>query len=256
MSDVSFTVLQDRTAVITLDRPAARNAITADMASRIETYWDRIEADDSLWVGVITGAGPVFCAGADLKQMAGGGGGPAGTERGGFGGIADRKRTKPLIAAVNGPAVAGGFEMVLAADLVVAVPHASFGLPEVKRSLVAAAGGLYNAPRVLPRNVALEMALTGDAISAERAHACGLVNVVSDSDRLLDQALLLSDRICANAPLAVRESRRVLLEGAELDEDEARSLATQSMNWIKTTEDYAEGPRAFVEKRAPRWTGR
>ncbi|MFC5064869.1 enoyl-CoA hydratase-related protein [Actinomycetospora atypica] len=253
---MTYAVPHDRTAVITIDRPTARGAITPEMATRIEEYWDQIEADDAIWAGVITGTGPVFCAGADLKRMANGGGGPAGTERGGFAGIADRVRTKPLIAAVNGPAVAGGCEIVLAADLVVAVPRASFGLPEVKRSLVAAAGGLYHAPRALPRNLAMEMALTGDPVSAERAYTHGLVNVVAEEDRLVDEALALADRICANAPLAVRESRRVLLQGMTLDEVAARSLATESMSWIRTTEDFTEGPRAFVEKRAPQWTGR
>jgi enoyl-CoA hydratase len=256
VSDVTFDVPHDRVAVITIDRPGARNAITPEMACQIEKYWDQVEGDDSVWVGIITGAGPVFCAGADLKRMAGGGGGPAGTERGGFAGIADRVRTKPLIAAVNGPAVAGGCEIVLAADLVVAVPHASFGLPEVKRSLVAAAGGLYHAPRALPRNLALEMALTGDPVNAERAYTHGLVNVVAADGQLRQEALALADRICANAPLAVRESRRVLLEGMTLDEHAARSLAAESMSWIRTTEDFAEGPRAFIEKRAPQWTGR
>src|SRR5580698_9141923 len=149
-----------RVAVITMNRPEARNAINGESAQGIEAAIDRIEEDDEVWVGIITGAGPVFCAGADLKAIASGGAADLTTKRGGFAGVTRRERQKPLIAAVDGPALAGGTEIVLASDLVVAATNATFGIPEVKRSLVAAAGGLFRLPRALPRNIAVELAVT------------------------------------------------------------------------------------------------
>ena len=166
---------RDRTALIGLNRPEARNAINSEMAEAIEGAIDRLEADDAMWAGVLYSTGPVFCAGADLKAIAGGAS-DLGTERGGFAGIVRRDRNKPLIAALEGPAVAGGTEIVLSCDLVVAAVTARFGLPEVKRSLIAAAGGLYRLPRALPRNVAMELTLTGGDLDAATAHRHGLVN--------------------------------------------------------------------------------
>jgi enoyl-CoA hydratase len=195
---------QDHVAVITINRPEARNAVNSEVASGIEDALDQMEADDDIWIGVLTGTGPVFCAGADLKAISSGQAGGLSTKRGGFAGLAARERVKPLIAAVDGPALAGGTEIVLACDLVVASTEARFGVPEVKRSLAAAAGGLFRLPQKLPRNVALEMVLTGDPISAERAHHFGLVNMLCEPGEALATALDLARRITTNAPLAVR----------------------------------------------------
>jgi enoyl-CoA hydratase len=245
-----------RVAVITIRRPEARNAINPAVAQGIEDGLDRMEGDDAVWAGVLTGEGPVFCAGADLKVVGAGGMADLFTERGGFAGIAARTRSKPLVAAVDGPALAGGCEVALACDLIVASSQALFGLPEVKRSLVAAAGGLYRLPRLLPRNVALELILTGDPIDAARAHALGMVNQLVEPGQALAAALLLAERICQNAPVAVRESRKTVLAIADADEESARQQSRAALARVMQTDDFAEGPRAFLEKRAPQWQAR
>jgi enoyl-CoA hydratase len=248
--------VQGNIAIITINRPEARNAVNGDVASGIEGAIDQFEADDALWVAILTGRGSVFCAGADLKAIASGQAGGLATARGGFGGIVTRERVKPIIAACDGPALAGGTEIVLSCDLVVASRTASFGIPEVKRSLIAAAGGLFRLPRVLPRNVAMEMAITGDPITAERAHHFGLVNVVCEPGEAMTSAMDLAARISANAPLAVRASRKVLLEGAGAADEQAWALTNAEFGKVARSEDFSEGPRAFIEKRAPQWTGR
>jgi enoyl-CoA hydratase len=247
---------EGRVAVLTINRPEARNAVNGDVARTMEQGLDRLEEDEDIWVGIVTGAGPVFSAGADLKAIASGQAADLQTKRGGFGGIAARQRTKPLIAAVDGPALAGGTEIVLSCDLVVASTNARFGIPEVKRSLVAAAGGLFRLPRALPRNIAMELALTGDPIDAERAHHFGLVNELVEPGKALEAALALAERVTVNAPIAVRESRRVLLDGMLADDDTAWKITFDAMAKAMATEDFAEGPRAFIEKRAPEWKGR
>jgi enoyl-CoA hydratase len=198
----------------------------------------------------------VFSAGADLKEVAAGNIGGLTTKRGGFAGVARRERSKPLIAAVEGPALAGGCEIALACDAIVASKNAAFGIPEVKRSLVAAAGGLFRLPRALPRNIALELAMTGDPIDAERAHAFGMVNVLVEPGQALDAALAFAERICANAPLAVRASRKVVLDGAQADDETAWRLTDAAMLGVMNSEDIKEGPLAFIEKRPPIWKGR
>ena len=243
-------------AVLTINRPEARNAVNGAVAAGMEEAIDRMEEDPDVWIGVLTGKGPAFSAGADLKAVSTGEGGSLATERGGFGGIVSRQRTKPLIAACDGPALAGGTEIVLSCDLVVASTNARFGVPEVKRSLVAAAGGLFRLAKVLPRNVAAELILTGDPISAERAHHFGMVNQLCEPGEALDTALALAERIAVNAPLAVRESLAVMRAAEGLDDDEALRLSGQAMGRLAKTEDYAEGPRAFIEKRDPQWQGR
>ena len=247
-------------AVITINRPEARNAVNTDVARGLEDAVDKLEADDEVWVGILTGAktdkGYIFCAGADLKQMSVD---PAGmmTERGGFAGFVKRERTKPIIAAVDGPALAGGTEIVLACDLVVASKTAVFGVPEVKRNLIAAAGALFRLPRKLPRNVAMELVLTGRLdFPAERAHHFGLVNVLCEEGQALESAKKLAAQISENAPLAVRESRRVLLEATDQPDDVGWSMSAAGMAKMFGTEDFNEGLQAFVQKRAPQWKGK
>jgi len=246
--------------VITINRPEARNAVNTAVATGIESAIDQIEADDEVWVGILTGAqtakGYIFCAGADLKQMSVDPGGMM-TERGGFGGLVQRQRSKPLIAAVDGPALAGGTELVLSCDLVVASRTAVFGIPEVKRNLVAAAGGLFRLPRKIPRNIAMELALTGRLdFPAERAYHFGWVNVLCDEGQALAAATTLASQICENAPLAVRESRKIVLEATDQPDEVGWRMSGEGIGKMFGTEDFTEGLAAFVEKRAPRWKGR
>lgn len=245
-----------RVGLITINRPEARNAVNAEVANGIESAVDQLEGDDEVWVGVITGAGPVFCAGADLKAIAAGRAGEISTQRGGFAGITARERTKPMIAAVDGPALAGGTEIVLSCDMVVASTAAAFGIPEVKRSLVAAAGGLFRLPRALPAPIALELAMTGDPISAERAAHFGLINQLVEPGQAKDAAMELAERIIANAPIAVRQSRRVVMAALSANDEALWKITAEAMGVAMRTEDFQEGPRAFIEKRPPKWTGR
>lgn len=243
--------------VMRINRPEARNAVNADVANGIEDGIDRLEDDDALWVGIVTGSDTVFCAGADLKLINAGRGAEMSTAKGGFAGFVTRKRTKPVIAAVEGPALAGGLEIVLAADLVVCSRESRFGIPEVKRSLVAAAGGVFRLPRVLPRNIAFELGLTGDPISAERAHHFGLVNELAEPGHALETALALAERVCASAPMAVRKTRQLMIELADIDDDEeGMRLSTEALLSLMGTEDFGEGLNAFIEKRPPAWKGR
>ena len=255
MGTIDYTT-EGHVALITINRPEARNAVNDEVAKGIEVAIDRLEADEGLWVGIITGVPPVFCAGADLKMVNAGRGSELATARGGFAGITRRERTKPIIAAIDGPALAGGTEIVLACDLVVASTTATFGIPEVKRSLVAAAGGLFRLPRRLPFNVAMECALTGDPIDATRAHHFGLVNHLCQPDKALDTARQLAGRVEANAPVAVREARRAMLASAAVDDDTAWRLSGEAIANAMASEDLKEGLMAFIEKRPPAWTGR
>lgn len=248
--------VSERVAVITIRRPEARNAVNGDVATGIEDAIDRMEADPEVWVGIVAGEGPVFSAGADLKAIAAGEARALNTARGGFAGIARRERTKPLIAAVDGPALAGGCEIALACDMIVASRRAVFGLPEVKRSLLAAAGGLFRLPRALGPKVAMEVILTGDPISAERAYQLGMVNQVVEQGETLDAARALAARIAVNAPLAVWESRSVAVGAFTEDDATLWRRTNQGFSRVAATEDFAEGPRAFIEKRPAEWKGR
>ena len=243
-------------AIVKINRPEARNAVNGAVAEGIEAAIDRIEEDDSLWLGILTGVPPVFCAGADLKEINAGNAAALATKRGGFGGFVQRERTKPIIAAVDGPALAGGTELVLACDLVVASTTATFGIPEVKRSLVAAAGGLFRLGRKIPLNIAMELALTGDPIDATRAHHFGLVNRLVEPGEALDAAVKLAEQVCANAPISVRESRKVVLEGTHAPDDVGWKLSVEGMAKAMSSEDFGEGLTAFIEKRPPQWKGR
>ncbi|MCY1201492.1 Enoyl-CoA-hydratase [compost metagenome] len=259
MSAVTVERLPGHVALVTIDRPEARNAVNGDVASGLEAAVDATEADDDIRAVVLTGAGrEAFCAGADLKEVSAGRGSALRTERGGFAGFVYRERSKPWIAAVNGKALAGGTELVLACDLVVAVRQAAFGLPEVLRGLIAAAGGLYRLPRAIPPNIALELILTAGQLDAERAHGFGLVNrLVADVDALREAALALAAEIARNGPVAVRQSLRVAREAnSGLDEAALRALTRDAFERVAASEDFKEGPRAFIEKRAPRWSGR
>jgi enoyl-CoA hydratase len=243
-------------AIVKINRPEARNAVNGDVAQGIEAAIDEIESRDDIWLGIVTGEPPVFCAGADLKEINAGRAGSLATARGGFAGIVQRERTKPMIAAVDGPALAGGTEIVLACDLVVASTTATFGIPEVKRSLVAAAGGLFRLGRKLPLNLAMELALTGDPIAAEQAFHHGLVNRLVEPGKALDGATALAEQITANAPIAVRESRKVVLAATHADDEVGWKMSAEGMAAAMASEDFSEGLTAFIEKRPPQWKGR
>jgi enoyl-CoA hydratase/carnithine racemase len=249
--------LEGGVALVTLNRPAAYNAVNGALAAALGCAVDEVEADPDLHVAVVTGAGDkAFCTGADLKEVARGNEASLWIPGKGFAGFIEAPRAKVWIAAVNGFALAGGFEIVLGCDLAVASESAVFGLPEVKRGLIAGAGGLYRLPRAVPRAVAIEMIVTGEPISAERALALGLINRVVPGDRLHAEAVAVASVIAANAPVAVRESlaiARKAQEGSAADLlDESRS----ALDRIRAGEDIREGARAFLEKRQPRWTHR
>jgi len=247
----------EHVAIVTLNRPHARNAVSSALARGLDRAVKAVEADPSIRVAILTGAGPAFCAGADLKEMsAGGTAATRSTPDGGFAGFVFAPRRKLWIAAVNGPAVAGGFEIMLACDIAIASSAAVFGLPEVKRGLSAAAGGIFRLPRRVPLGVALEMIATGDPIDAHRAEQLGLVNRVVAPERVLPEAVALAERVAANAPLAVEWSLQVARHAMDHDEDELRRQAQDVIGRIHATEDAREGPRAFIERRAPQWKGR
>ena len=242
-----------RVEILRLNRPEARNAMSPELSRAIEAALDETESDRGVRAVVLTGTGPVFCAGADLKVVARGGGADIQTEKGGFGGVVQRDLAKPLIAAVNGHALAGGFELVLACDLVVAAQDADFGLPEAKRGLLAAAGGPFRLARRVPLATALEIVMTGDPIPAARAYALGLVNRVVPAEAVVDEAVALAERILANSPTAVRVARRLVRESLWLDEDEAWALTYRLSGDVMASGDAIEGSTAFAEKRAPVW---
>ena len=242
---------------IVIDRPERRNALDPETSQAMADAVAQLDGDPEVRVIILTGAGTVFSAGADLEAVA------AGRTReiievepGGFGGLVRSDRRTPVIAAVNGHALAGGFELVLACDLAVAAQDAQFGLPEVARGIIAGAGGLVRLPHLMPPKRALELILTADRLTAADAYALGLVNRVVAREEVLPEARALADRIAANAPVAVRESRWVAVRS--LAEGEAEGWAANERAWpvVLASEDAAEGPRAFTEKRAPRWTGR
>ncbi len=253
-------VLQERrghVVILTINRPEARNAINGPVSLAMSGFMDELAEDPDCWVVVITGSGDkAFSAGMDLKAFASGEGGDIMGASGGFGGLTQRTFPKPIIAAVNGSALAGGFEIMLSCDLVVAAEHATFGIPEAKRGLIAGAGGLIRMPKRLPIAIALELAMTGDAIDAARAFELGLVNRVVPSSVVIEEAVSLADRIAANAPLAVRYSKSVMKQAAELSEAEGWKINAEAVGVVFTSADAMEGPVAFAEKRPPNWQGK
>jgi len=254
MADEVLRERRGHVELLTINRPDARNAINLATALALSAALDDCETDDDVWVVVLTGAGDkAFSAGMDLKAFA------AGefpiTEKG-FGGLTQRNFPKPLIAAANGSALAGGFEMMISCDMVVAAEHAVFGIPEASRGLVAGAGGLIRLPKRVPITVAYEMALTADPISAARAYELGLVNHVVHGDVVLDVAIALAERIAKNAPLAVRTSKDVMRRARELDEADAWTINDEAFSMIGRSADAMEGAVAFAEKREPNWQGK
>jgi len=261
VSEVLYSAA-DRIGVITLNRPDARNAVDRAMALGIEAAVDGIESDPDVWVGVLTAntaeqANPVFCAGADLKVIRETGSAASlDTDRGGFGGFVYRERTKPIIVAVDGLATAGGLELVLAADIVVATTRSAFGLAEARRNLIAAAGGLFRLPQVIGRGPAMDAILTGAPIDARRAYELGLVSRLVEPGEALDEAMRLAREIVEAAPLAVQASRRVIRMAASESDETLRTVSRALLDELLESEDAAEGLAAFADKRPPRWLGR
>ena len=256
MADEVLYARDGHVATLTLNRPGQRNAVSPELTAAMDAALRRFEADDDAWVALLTGAGPHFCAGADLKALDAGRGAELSTPEGGFGGFVRYPRTKPVIAAVRGFALAGGTELVLACDLVVAGTDAQFGLPEVTRGIVAAAGGLFRLPRVLPPARAMELILTAERLEATEAARWGMVNHLVEPDQVVGTAVALAERICRNAPLAVRESLALARDALRIDDDEAWERSAAAMQRVRDSADAKEGVRAFVEKRPARWTGR
>ena len=254
---VGIEMIEPHTALVTIHRPDARNAINGAVTDAMRSIVARVEADPDIWIAILTGeGGRAFCAGADLKEVSEGGMNRLIDPAAGFAAFVHAKRSKVWIAAVNGAAVAGGFELALACDMIVASDDTHFALPEVKRGLVAAAGGVYRLPRTLPRAIAFEMIATGEPLPAARALEMGLINQVVPKAEVIPAACALARRIVANAPIAVRESLNVARRAFDETDSALNQLSLAAQDEIMKTEDFAEGPRAFIEKRAPRWLGR
>ncbi len=253
MSEEVLTSEEDGILVVTINRPEAKNAMTKAAAEGIAAAMDRLDSDDNLRVGILTGAGGTFCSGMDLKGFLRGE--SPSIEGRGFGGIVQKPPEKPLIAAVEGYALAGGLELMIACDLVVASTGAKFGIPEVKRGLVAAAGGVMMLPDQIPERIAMELALTGDFIDAARAYELGLINRITDGEALA-AAKELAASIVANGPLAVRVSKQVIKQSRGWPMDERYTRQTQLIAPVFVSEDAREGAAAFAEKRAPNWKGK
>jgi enoyl-CoA hydratase/carnithine racemase len=255
MSDAAvLTEQRDGVLLVTLNRPEQRNAVNQAVAEGIAAALERLDGDPALQVGVLAGAGKGFCAGMDLKAFVAGERPHAGDR--GFAGIVQRPPAKPLIAAVEGFAVAGGFEIALACDLIVAARGTRLAIPEVKRGLVAAGGALLRLPGRVPYHVAMELALTGGFFDAERAFSLGLVNRLVEPGASVEAALELAAQVAANGPLAVAATKRILVEAPGWPADDLWRRQGEIAGPVLASEDAREGSVAFAEKRAPRWTGR
>jgi enoyl-CoA hydratase len=251
---VVLTERRDAVLLITINRPEARNAIDVAVAEGIAAALDELDGDDALALGILTGAGGGFCAGMDLKAFVEGKRPWVGDR--GFAGIVQRAARKPLIAAIEGFAVAGGFEIALACDLIVAARGAKLGLPEVKRSLVAAGGGLLRLPRRMPYHAVMELALTGDLVPAERMYELGVVNRLAEPGQAVDAALELAARVVPNGPLGLLATKRIVEESQDWPRDEMWERQSAISDPVFASEDAREGATAFAEKRAPAWRGK
>jgi crotonobetainyl-CoA hydratase len=256
---------KDHVALLTLNRPEALNAVNSALADELGGLLEDAGADSEVRAIVVTGTGRAFCAGADLKEIAAGRGvGPTQHPEWGFAGLAQHWVSKPLVAAVNGFAMGGGTELALACDLVVASEQAVFGLPEVKRGLLAAAGGVVRLQRQIPIKLALQMALTGDPVPAATALAWGLVNDVVPAQQVVTRALELAGRIAGNAPLSVQYTKKVLYQAASAGSDwnpawnggDPWAVNAEALEVVFGSSDAIEGSTAFAQKRLPVWTGR
>ena len=266
MTAVDDAVLVERRGRIllaTINRPEARNAVNRAVAEGLGRALDLADSDDGIWAFIVTGAGDkAFCAGADLKAVSRGENLQPADPREqawGFAGYVRHHISKPTIAAVNGFALGGGTEISLASDLVVASETASFGLPEVKRGIMAGAGGLFRLPAQIPRKVAMEMIMTGEPVTAGRAHELGLVNRVVPQQQVVEAAIALAEAICGNAPLSVQASKRIaygIVDGLVPAGEERWALSEAESKGLRGSADSKEGPLAFAEKRAPNWQGR
>ncbi len=254
MSEEVLVTTENGVMTITMNRPEAKNAMNKNMSELIAAALDELDGNKDLRVGIITGAGGTFCSGMDLKGFLAGET-PSVPGRG-FGGLTEKPPAKPLIAAIEGYALAGGFELAISCDLIVAADSSKFGIPEVKRSLVAGAGGLIRLPDQVTPRIAMELALTGDFITAQRAYEIGLINQLCESGKALDGALALGERIAANGPLAVAASKKIISEYQTWPHDERWSRQGKIMAPVFTSEDAREGATAFAEKRAPNWQGK
>ena len=260
MSNVVNYEVQGKVALITLNRPEARNAINGDVAQGLEAAINKMEEDPNVWVGILRAntegqERPVFCAGADLKAINSGQSESLSTALGGFAGFVYRDRKKPVIAAVDGLATAGGCEIVLAADMVVATTRSSFGLAEVMRNLIAGAGGLFRLPRAIGQANAMEVILTGQPLTAERAYALGLINRLVEPGKAEESAFELAARVCLAAPLAVWASRKIVLAAAYESDEKLIEMTDTEFAKVLLSQDTKEGLAAFIEKRPPVWQG-
>jgi len=254
MSAAVLLEVENGTATITLNRPEVRNAIDKPTADALAAVLDEVDERPDVTVAIITGTGSTFCAGMDLKAFSATRERPLHEVRGAFG-IVRKPPAKPIIAAIEGNALGGGLEIALACDLIVATRSSRLGLPEVKRGLVAAAGGVVRLPRRIPRGVAMELILTGEPVTAERALELGLVNRLAEDGQALSVARELAAAIAVNAPLAVRAAKRIADESADWELDDAFDRQAAYTDEVRSSKDAAEGARAFVEKRVPQWTG-
>ncbi len=255
MSDLVKVEIIDRIQVITVNRPQARNAINYETAHELAAAFDQLDANDEVVIGILTGAGNTFSSGMDLKAFAHNGQRPL-VEGRGFAGLCERPPRKPMIAAVEGYALAGGCEMALACDLIIAANNANFGLPEVKRGIVPGAGGMLRLPSRIPYHLAMEVVLTGDMLSAERAFQHGLVNRLVEPGQALDVALKLAASIAQNGPLAVQTAKQIITASRDWSQADMFDLQRPRVAHIFTSADAKEGATAFAEKREPVWQGK